>query len=125
MSFIYIEDEKSTLAEQEKFYSDFIKSLGFSSVIKTGNCNNVLKFFCTIELGIIFQKFLVFVYINNNEIKLEDICFMRSEMDRFTDKGIIITKAKISRSAKKDSRKKNKIPIDFITKDEIIKRVNL
>lgn len=124
MSFSLTEINHNSATEQEKFYDEFIQTLGFTTILKNEDTENVLKYNCTIELGIAFQRFLVFVFMNKNEIELNDISFIRNQMDDFTNKGLIITTAKISRSAKKDSHKKNKIPIDFITKDEIIKRIN-
>lgn len=113
-----------SIVEQERFYDEFINSLGFTLVHKKECDNKVLKYFCTVDLGIVFQQFLVFVFINKDIIDLNDILLVRSEINKFIDKGLIITTSKISRSAKNESRKKNNIPIDFIDKSGIENRLN-
>ncbi len=116
-----IDDNK--FSKQERFYDEFINSLGFTLVRKKECDNKILKYFCTVDLGIVFQQFLVLVFINKKSIELDDILFMRSHINKFIDKGLIITTSKISRSAKNESRKKNNIPIDFIKKGEIQRRL--
>lgn len=113
-----------SIVEQETFYEEFINSLGFTTIIKKESSNDILKFFCTVELGIIFQQFLVFVFINKDIIDLNDILLVRSEMNKFIDKGLVVTVSKISRIAKNESRKKNNIPIDFINRTEIEKKLS-
>ena len=45
-------------------------------------------------------------------------------MSKNIDKGLIIANAIITREAKKNSRKKNEVPIDFIDYNELKKRTN-
>lgn len=109
----------------ERFFEKFIPHLGCSYISKQqSNNSNVLKFVGGLDLGVLYQQFYIVVFLNQEKITLEEMLFVRNEMSKNIDKGLIIANAIITREAKKNSRKKNEVPIDFIDYNELKKRTN-
>jgi len=109
----------------ERFFEKFIPHLGFSYISKQqSNNSNVLKFVGGLDLGVLYQQFYIVVFLNQEKITLEEMLFVRNEMSKNIDKGLIIANAIITREAKKNSRKKNEVPIYFIDYNELKKRTN-
>ena len=93
----------------ERFFEKFIPHLGFSYISKQqSNNSNVLKFVGGLDLGVLYQQFYIVVFLNQEKITLEEMLFVRNEMSKNIDKGLIIANAIITREAKKNSRKKMK-----------------
>lgn len=119
-------DSLDTLPYEDKvnFYYSFLKELGFHTVSK--NCSTTkskLKFIGIIELGIISYQFLIHVLHEDQVVTATDLVNLRREKNPYTNKGLLISTATISKEAKKVRVIKNDIPIDIIDKTELSKRL--
>lgn len=109
----------------ESFFEEFIKLLGFTHIQKQNSVDaDILKFIGRIDLGVISQQFFIVIFLNKEKITVEDIQFVRKEMGKYVDKGLIISNSKITREAKRNAHKKNEVPIDIIDENGLKKRIN-
>lgn len=115
--------EKLSLIEKESFYYKLFQKFGFQTISKYNSDDIVIKYIGVIELGIISYQFLIHVIHNKEEITNIDLENLRSEKNPYTNKGLIVTTAKVSKSAKKAKVKKNDLSIDIIDKNELYKRI--
>lgn len=108
---------------KELFYDKLLQNFGFQTISKLSVNNSVIKYIGIIELGIISYQFLIHVIFDKEEITQSDLENLRAEKNPHTNKGLIITTAKISKNAKKAKFKKDDISIDIIDKIELKKRL--
>jgi hypothetical protein len=110
--------------DKENFYFSFLKELGFHTVSKNSSTSkSTLKFIGVIELGIISYQFLIHVLLESQIVTANDLMNLRNEKNPYTNKGLIISTATISKEAKKARVIRNDIPIDIIDKSELSKRL--
>lgn len=112
------------LADKESFYYKLMQNFGFQTIAKlASNNNSIIKFIGNIELGITSYQFLIHIIHSKEEVTKIDLENLRLEKNPHTNKGLIITTAKISKDAKKAKFKKDDITIDIIDKKELYKRL--